>query len=57
MHFCWTAPSVFVAIAAPALAQSTAVMGKGDVAFARRLYDARYADLAEKLCNMLEKSG
>lgn len=57
MHLRWIAPSLFVAIAPPAVAQSTAVLGKGDAAFARRLYDARYADLAEKLCNVLEKSG
>jgi outer membrane protein assembly factor BamD (BamD/ComL family) len=57
MHMRWIAPSVFVAVSASALAQSTAVLGKSDAAFARRLYDARYADLAEKLCNLLEKSG
>ena len=67
MHLRWIAPSLFVAIApwaiaplviAPgAFAQSAAVLGKGDATFARRLYDARYADLAEKLCNLLEKSG
>jgi tetratricopeptide (TPR) repeat protein len=58
MHLRWIAPSLFVAIAPPALAQSVAALGgKGDAAFARKLYDARYADLAEKLCNVLEKSG
>jgi tetratricopeptide (TPR) repeat protein len=73
MHLRRIAPSSFVAFAPRAVvasaaiaclclapsarAQSVAVLGKADAAFARRLYDARYADLAEKLCNLLEKSG
>jgi tetratricopeptide (TPR) repeat protein len=58
MHVRWILPSlVFAALHATAGAQTAAVLGKGDAAFARLLYQARYADLAEKLCNTLEKSG
>jgi tetratricopeptide (TPR) repeat protein len=58
MHVRWIVPSlVFTALHAQAGAQTAAVLGKGDAAFARKLYESRYADLAEKLCNTLEKSG
>lgn len=57
MHVRWIAPPLFVALSCPALAQSTAVLGKDDAAFARALYRNGYADLAEKLCTTIESSG
>src|SRR5678816_3189332 len=57
MHVRWITASTFVALASAASAQSPAVLGKADAAFAKRLNDAGYTDLAEKLVGAIERSG
>lgn len=57
MQVRWIAPSFLVALSGSALAQSHSILGKNDAAFARELYRRGYADLAEKLCDVMEKSG
>ncbi|MBL8858987.1 MAG: hypothetical protein JNL28_10810 [Planctomycetes bacterium] len=48
---------IFVALSFSALAQSPAVLGKNDAAFASALKRAGYTDLAEQLLKVIEKSG
>jgi tetratricopeptide (TPR) repeat protein len=43
--------------AAPALGQSQGVLGRDDAVFARELYRRGWADLAERLCDTIEKGG
>ena len=58
MHARWIAPSWLAIFASTAWAQSPAVLGKNDAAFARLLYGRfHYSDLAEKMCNAIEKGG
>lgn len=57
MHVRWIAASVFVACSGLARAQSPAVLGKSDAAFASALKRAGYTDMAEKLLDMIENSG
>jgi hypothetical protein len=53
----WIAASVFVAFSGATLAQSPAVLGRSDAAFANALVRGGYTDLAEKLCQLLESKG
>lgn len=57
MHVRWIAVSAFVALAGSADAQSPAVLGKQDAAFAMALKRAGYTDLAERLVATIEKAG
>ena len=57
MHARWTLSPLAFVLTCPALAQSAGVLGKDDGAFARALYRNGFADLAEKLCTTIEKSG
>ena len=57
MKLRWLALSSTVALAPPAAAQSPTVLGREDAAFARGLYRHNWADLAEKLCDLIEKRG
>ena len=57
MQVRWIAPSFLVALTGPALAQSHSILGRNDSTYARELYKRGYADLAEKLCAVMEKSG
>lgn len=57
MNVRWIACPLFLAASGSALAQSPAVLGKDDAAFARALYRAGFTDLAEKLVTAIEKSG
>ena len=50
-------PVVAVVLPGAAAAQTDAVLGKADTEFARKLLDANYPDLAERLCGLIEKSG
>src|SRR5262245_3716284 len=56
MNVRWIAPSLLL-VAGPASAQTAAVLGTGDVDFARKLFNRGYADMAEQLCTLIEKSG
>jgi tetratricopeptide (TPR) repeat protein len=53
----WIAVTTFVACAGVAQAQSPAVLGRADADFATALLRGGYADLAEKLCQVLETKG
>jgi tetratricopeptide (TPR) repeat protein len=57
MHARWTVPPFALLLTCPLVAQSTAVLGKDDGAYARALYRSGFADLAEKLCTTIEGSG
>lgn len=57
MHVRWIAASVFVAFSGIVSAQSPAVLGKDDAAFASALKRAGYIDLAEKLIKTIETAG
>ncbi len=57
MHVRWIAASVFVAMSSTALAQSPAVLGKDDPAFAAALRRFGYYDLASRLLETIEKAG
>lgn len=57
MHVRWIALPTFVAISSAALAQSPAVLGKNDTAFAMALKRAGLTDLAERLLKTIESSG
>jgi tetratricopeptide (TPR) repeat protein len=48
---------LFGLLASTASAQSEAVLGRDDAAFARSLYRNGFADLAEGLCKTIEKKG
>lgn len=62
MRWRWIVPSFATAIvfstslASGARAQSPAVLGRDDAAFARELYRRNYTDLAEKLVEVISKS-
>lgn len=58
MHVRRIAPFLFaLALAGTASAQSGAVLsGKNDAAFARKLYERGFPDMAEAICGLLEKS-
>jgi hypothetical protein len=57
MHVRWIAASVFVATSSATLAQSPAVLGKDDAAYAAALMRFGYPDLAERLLGTVEKAG
>jgi hypothetical protein len=62
MHVRWIAASFFVVVGVVAVsgsvaAQSKAVLGKDDAAFAAALMRSGYADMAERLVQTIEKEG
>lgn len=60
MYVRWIAPLLFAATATNAFAQTANILSgrpEADAAFARKLFDNQQIDMAEVLCDLLEKSG